>query len=128
MFSNKPPNTNVTSQAFPLYPNYQACHSKPSFLFPGKFLPRKSHHAIYTRISKLRFVARTQSGLRKSVLCVISWRVIRFAHTVFNIFDIVPVPSGLSPGNLPCICPQPLTFLERATVLDNLKPSTVISR
>ena len=51
MVSNIQPNINVIQYAFPLYPIHQACHSKPSFPFPGKdSTPKISPRHIYQDI------------------------------------------------------------------------------
>ena len=67
--------------------------------------PRKSHHAIYIRTSKVRFVDGALSGLGKSVMCAISWRVIRYTQTGFVVLDKGPVRNQLSPSILPSMSP-----------------------
>ena len=67
--------------------------------------PRKSHHAIYIRTSKLRFVDGALSRLGKSVMCAISCTVIRYKQTGFLVLDKGPVRNQLSPSILPSMSP-----------------------
>ena len=103
MVSNKQTNADVTLHAFPLYPRHNPCHHKIPFLFPWQRCTPQFTPRPITNIWTLRVVTRVPSVTGKSVLYIISWRIKRYAHTVFTVLEETPDPMVLWQGfDVPC--------------------------